>query len=45
MIACLEVMALASDLVLHKFRVVCNYISAVKSIHEEGMGLYGLVVK
>jgi hypothetical protein len=38
-------MALASDLVLQKIRVACDCINAVKSIHREGMGLYGSIVK
>jgi hypothetical protein len=45
MIACREALTLASDLFLHKFRVGCDYINVVKSIYEEGMGLYGLIVK
>jgi ribonuclease HI len=44
MIACQEALALASDLILHKFRVACDCINAVKSIHGEGMGLYGPIV-
>lgn len=44
-IACREGMALAADLVLHKFRVACDCINTVKSIHGEGMGLYGSIVK
>ena len=37
-IACREGLALASDLLLHKFRVACDYINAVKNIHGEGNG-------
>jgi hypothetical protein len=44
-IACREVLVLALDLLLHKFRVVCDCINAVKSVHIEGMGLYGPIVK
>jgi hypothetical protein len=44
-IACREALALASDLLLHKFRVACDCINAVKSIHGEGTGLYGPIVK
>ena len=33
------------DLVLQKFRVACDCINVVKSIHGEGMGLYGPIVK
>jgi hypothetical protein len=44
-IACREGMALASDLVLQKIRVTCDCMNAVKSIHGEGKGLYGSIVK
>jgi hypothetical protein len=40
-IACREGLALALDLQLHKLRVACDCINAVKNIHGEGMGLYG----
>ena len=44
-IACREGLTLASDLLLHKVRVACDCINAVKNIRGEGMGLYGAIVK
>jgi hypothetical protein len=36
-----EVVALAADLDLRRFRVANNYLNVVKNIHGAGMGSYG----
>lgn len=44
-IACREGLALASDLLLKKFRVASDCQNVIRSLEEGGMGVYGHVVQ
>jgi ribonuclease HI len=44
-VACREGLALASDLMLHRFKLASDYESVVRSIRGEGRGSYGQIVK
>ncbi|TVU28213.1 hypothetical protein EJB05_19722, partial [Eragrostis curvula] len=44
-IACREGLALASDLVLQKFRLACDNSNVIRSIREAGLGAYGHIVQ
>jgi hypothetical protein len=43
--ACRESLALASDLMLQKFRVACDNITVVRNIQDKGFGPYGHVIQ
>jgi ribonuclease HI len=44
-VACRESLALASDLMLQKFRVACDNITVVRNIRDKGFGPYGHVIQ
>lgn len=44
-LACREGLALASDLLLRKFRLASDNANVIRSIGESGMGAYGHVVR
>jgi ribonuclease HI len=44
-VACRESLALASDLMLQKFRVACDNITVVRNIRGKGFGPYGHVIQ
>ena len=44
-LACMEDLALASDLLFQKVRVASDCLNAVRSLQEDGMGRYGHITR